>query len=390
MTTWKNEPVLIIGGGIGGLTLAIALDRAGIRCEVFERAPELKEVGAGVGVWMNAMKVLDRLGVGERIREIGQPLQIAELCSEKGHVLSRTDIAKILGEPDAGCYLLHRAELHAALAEQLPEGVIRTNHECVRIEETQEEGVTAHFADRTSAKGALIVGADGINSVVRAHLWGREKPRYSGQTAFRGVVDFQLPDLVHNMREIHGAGKRFGICPLSNDRIYWFATLNAPEGKMIDFAERQKFLLAEYKDWLWQAPEIIAATKSEKILQNDLVDRPPIDQWSRGAVTLLGDAAHPTTPNLGQGACMAIEDAMVLTRNLAGHTNLQDALQSYEQARHERTASIVNQSWTLGTLAKWKNPFAVRLREIILRATPESVARRAIRKQAGFDAGNLS
>ena len=159
---------------------------------------------------------------------------------------------------------------------------------------------------------------------------------------------------------------------------------------MIDFGERQKFLLAEFKDWLWEVPKIIAASPSEKILQNDLVDRVPIKQWSRGAVTLLGDAAHPTTPNFGQGACMAIEDAMVLTRNLVRHTNLQDALQSYERARHERTANIVKQSWTLGTLAKWKNPFAVRLREMILQATPESFTRQAIRKQAGFDAGNLS
>jgi len=178
--------------------------------------------------------------------------------------------------------------------------------------------------------------------------------------------------------------------PLSDKRIYWFATLNAPEGKMIDFAERQKFLLAEYKDWLWEVPQILAATPSGKILQNDLVDRVPIKQWSRGAVTLLGDAAHPTTPDFGQGACMAIEDAMILTRNLVGHTNLPDALQSYEQARYERTATIVKQSWTLGTLATWKNPFAVRLRELIFRATPESFARQAIRKQAGFDAGNLS
>jgi 2-polyprenyl-6-methoxyphenol hydroxylase-like FAD-dependent oxidoreductase len=177
---------------------------------------------------------------------------------------------------------------------------------------------------------------------------------------------------------------------LSNNRIYWFAALNAPEGKMIDFAERQQFLLAEYKDWLWEVPKIIAATPSEKILQNDLVDRVPIRQWSKGAVTLLGDAAHPTTPNFGQGACMAIEDAMILTRNLVRHANLTDALQSYEQARYERTASIVKQSWTFGTLATWKHPVAVRLREMMLRATPEFFTRQAIRKQAGFDAGNLS
>lgn len=389
MTVGKIEPVLIIGGGIGGLTLAIAMRRAGIRCEVFERAPALKEVGAGVGVWINALKVLDRLGVGDRVRAIGQPLRMAELCSDKGQFLSRTNIAEILGEPDAGCYLVHRAELHAALAQELPADVVKTNHECVRIEETPD-GAAVHFADQPSAVGALIVGADGINSVVRAHLRGREKPRYSGQTCFRGVIDFPLPDVVDNLREIHGAGKRFGICPLSDNRIYWFAALNAPEGRMIAFADRQDFLLAEYKDWLWDVPKIIAATPSGKILQNDLIDREPIKQWSSGAVTLLGDAAHPTTPNFGQGACLAIEDAMILTRNLIGHAKLRDALHSYEQERYRRTASIVKQSWTFGTLAKWKNPFAVRLRETIFRTVPEAFARQAIRRQAGFDAGNLS
>jgi 2-polyprenyl-6-methoxyphenol hydroxylase-like FAD-dependent oxidoreductase len=253
-----------------------------------------------------------------------------------------------------------------------------------------ETGVAVHFANQPSAKGTIVVGADGINSVVRAQLWGREKPRYSGQTCFRSVVNFQFPDGIPVLREVQGAGKRFGICPLSKNRIYWYAAFNAPEGKLIDFDKRQKLLLEEYKDWLWKVPKIIANTPSETILQNDLIDRVPIKRWSKGAVTLLGDAAHPTTPNFGQGACMAIEDAMILTRNLVKHRNVQDAFQSYEQERNKRTSKIVNQSWTFGTLAKWKNPFAVRLRELLVRATPEFVMQQTIRQQAGFDAGDLS
>ncbi|MBC7929437.1 MAG: FAD-dependent monooxygenase [Rubrivivax sp.] len=384
----KIEKVLIIGGGIGGLTLAIALHRAGIPCTVFERAPELKEVGAGVGVWANAVKVLDRLGVGDSLREIGMPLAVAELCSDTGRVLSAANLTEVVREAGAACYVLHRAELHAALAEQLPEGAIKTDHECVGLEETGA-GVTAHFANGASAEGTLVVGADGINSVVRAQLWGREKPRFSGQTAFRAVVKFDVPDK-RVMREAHGAGKRFGICPMSKDRIYWYAAFNAPEGRMIDFDKRQKLLLEEYKDWCGQAPDIIAATPSETILQNDLVDRVPIKRWSKGAITLLGDAAHPTTPNFGQGACMAIEDAMVLTRNLLRHANLRDALQSYEGERAKRTTSIVKQSWAFGMLARVKNPLVVRVRELLVRATPEFLIQQTLRSQAGFDAGDLS
>lgn len=384
----KLEKVLIVGGGIGGLTLALALNRAGIPCSVFERAPELKEVGAGVGVWANAVKVLDRLGVGGRVREIGIPLEAAELCADTGRVLSRVNLTEVVREAEATCYVLHRAELHAALAELLPEGAIETDHECVGVEETSA-CVTARFANGTSATGTLLVGADGINSVVRAQFWGREKPRYSGQTAFRGVVEFDVSDK-RVMREVHGAGKRFGICPMSKGRAYWYAAFNSPEGKMIDFDKRQRLLLDEYKDWRGQATEIISATPSEAILQNDLVDRVPIKRWSKGSITLLGDAAHPTTPNFGQGACMAIEDAMVLTRNLIRHANVRDALRGYEAERGKRTASIVKQSRIFGTLARWKNPFAVRVRDLLVKATPEFVMRQTLRRQAAFDAGDLS
>lgn len=383
----KIENVLIVGGGIGGLTLALALGRANIPCTVFERAPELKEVGAGVGVWTNAFKVLDRLGVGTRIRAAGAPLRVAEMCSPDGRVLSRSHLDEVVPEAGAACYVLHRAELHAALAEQLPAGTIRTNHECVGVE-GGEAGVTIHFAGGASAKGTLLVGADGINSTVRAHLWGRAKPRYAGQTCFRAVIKMKADDGV--MREIHGAGKRFGISPMSDGRIYWYAALNAPEGKMIDFVDRQRWLLAEFKDWRWNIHQIISATPSGAILQNDLVDRVPITRWGTGAITLLGDAAHPTTPNFGQGACMAIEDAMILTRHLLRGGRVPDALRGYEQERSGRTATIVKQSWTLGALAKWEHPLAVRLRELIVRATPQSLMRQTMRKQAGFDAGNFS
>lgn len=382
--------VIIVGGGIGGLTLAIALQHAKIPFEVFERAPELKEVGAGFGLWANAVKVLDRLGVGARLREIGMPLHVGEMCSDKGRTLSRANLSEAASatDGDAGCYTLHRAELHAALAEQLPPSVIKTNHECIGVEETDAD-VKVHFANGTKAEGTLLVGADGLKSVVRAHLWGREKPRYSGQTCFRGVVDFETSDR-HVVREVHGAGKRFGICPMSKNRTYWFAAFNAPEGEMIDFDKRQEILLKEFKDWRWQVPELIAATPSETILQNDLVDRVPIKRWSKGAITLLGDAAHPTTPNLGQGACMAIEDAMVMARSLMKHANLSDALQSYEQARNKRTASIVRQSRSFGKLANWKHPFAVWMRELLVQATPQFLIQQAIRSQSSFDAGDLS
>lgn len=381
------DKVIIIGGGIGGLTLALAFCRVGISVEVYERAPELKEVGAGLGVWSNAVKILNRLGVKERIEEIATPFRFAAVCNDKGQTLSNMNMEKFAKEIGTSSYLMHRAELHAAIAEKLPADVVKTGHECVKIEQ-DESTATAYFSNGSTANASLLIGADGINSIVRATLWNDGKPRYSGQTCFRAVTNFAAKDS-DTLREVQGTGKRAGFCPLNKECIYWFAVINAPEGKMIPFEERRDFLLKKFDGWLYQIPEVIASTPSEKILQNDLVDRVPITQWSKGRITLIGDAAHPTTPNLGQGACMAIEDAMVLTRMLIQHSTHQEAFASYEKERLARTSKIVKMSWMFGKMAGWENSFTVKLRETLARATPKFLLEKEFRNQVGYDAGEL-
>lgn len=383
----EAEKVIVIGGGIGGLAFALALSHLGIPVEVYERAPELKEVGAGLALWSNATKVLKRLGVDESLKEIALPLKQAEVCSNKGRTLSAMNFEPIVEEIGTHCYLVHRGDFIRVIAENLPAGIVKTGHECVKIEQ-DESGVTAHFANGETAKGSILVGADGINSIVRTHLWNDGKPRYSGQTCFRSVVNFHLKS--QTFREIQGAGKRIGIGQLSNDRVYWFAVINAPQGKMIAFEKRRDFLLSEFDGWLYQVTKVIVATPSEKILQNDLVDRVPIKQWSKGRITLIGDAAHPTTPNLGQGACMAIEDAMVLARMLQKHKSHQEAFATYEKERLARTSRIVKMSWTVGRMAGWESLFAVKLRELMARATPAFLMKREFLYHVGYDAGNLS
>jgi 2-polyprenyl-6-methoxyphenol hydroxylase-like FAD-dependent oxidoreductase len=369
------------------LTLALALRKVGLNCEVYERAPELREIGAGIGVWTNALKVLDRLGVGARVREIGLPLSYGAICNPRGRTLSRLHTGEVAGEEGAGNYVIHRAELHAALAAGLPSEIIKTGHEATALE-PDDTGVSVRFANGHSARGDLLVGADGLKSIVRAALWGPGALRYSGQTCFRGIAALPPPD-ADTLREIQGAGRRFGIAPLRGNRVYWFACYNAPEGQMVPFAERQALLLQTYRGWPWQVEELIAATPAEKILQNDLHDRAPLPQWSQGRITLLGDAAHPTTPNFGQGACMAIEDALVLARELAHAADFSQAWHSYEAQRRARTARIVAQSWTFGRLAAWRHPLAVWLRETATRATPSFVMRRTFRQLVAYNAGDL-
>ncbi|MBS1793714.1 MAG: FAD-dependent monooxygenase [Acidobacteria bacterium] len=383
----KIDKVLIVGGGIGGLTFGLTLRRVGIPFEIFERAPELKEVGAGVGLWANAVRVLDRLGVAGEIRALGQPLKWGEIANWKGRVLSRTDISENLEKRDAACYVVHRAELHAALARQLPGETIKTDHECTGFE-ADGGRVIVHFKNGATAEGTLVVGADGLNSMIRRQLWDDGRPRYSDQTCFRAVVETDYAD-TDVLREVQGAGRRFGLCPLGKGRLYWFAALNAAEGRMIPFADRPRFLTGRYAGWAYRIPELIAATAPEKIIQNDLVDRVPLEKWSAGRATLLGDAAHPTTPNFGQGACMAIEDALVLTRALVENDRLSAAFEAYEAARRPRTSAIVNDSWKFGRLARWENPLAVGLRETLVRLTPDSVTAKMLRRQIDYDAGPL-
>jgi 2-polyprenyl-6-methoxyphenol hydroxylase-like FAD-dependent oxidoreductase len=381
-----NKPIIIIGGGIGGLTAALALQKIGVEVRVFERAPELKEVGAGLGLWLNAVLALDRLGVGEKIRSLASPLKFGELATPQGKVLSRMDIEKIIGVKDTGNFVMHRADLLSAVKDALPPGIIETDAECEKIEQ-DGGGVTAYFKNGKSVRGSLLIGADGLHSVVRKHLWGDSQLRYSGQTCYRGTAGIAAPE-ANLIREIQGAGKRGAVCPISEKRIYWWAALNAPRGEIDEPNKRREFLLKAFKGWGFGLPEMIAATESE-ILRNDLVDRQPLPKWSRGRVSLLGDAAHPMLPNLGQGACTAIEDGFILSRNVAESGLNEEALKNYERARIPRTTKIVKQSWNFGIPVKWESFLAVWFREKLMTSLPESVTYNLMRDNVCYDVGKL-
>jgi FAD-dependent urate hydroxylase len=381
-----SDAVAIIGGGIGGLAVAVALRQIGVRVRVFERAPELSEVGAGLGLWMNALRVLDRLGVGERIRRLGAPLRVAEVCASGGAVLSRIDLQEVISETGAANYVLHRADLHAALLEQLPEGVVTTGAECVGVEQSADE-VVGHFRDGAPLRTPLLIGADGLHSVVRGALWGGGALRYSGQTCYRGIAPFAPAD-PHVLREVQGAGQRAAVCPLGANRVYWWAAVNAPAGEADEPGARKERLLEQFRGWAYQVPEAIAATTGS-ILRNDLVDREPLKRWSQGRVTLLGDAAHPMLPNLGQGACTAIEDGLVLARAIVEHGPTPRALQAYEAERIGRTTKVVRQSWNFGIPARWERSWAVWLREQLVRHTPPRVLASVMRQHLEYDAGRL-
>jgi 2-polyprenyl-6-methoxyphenol hydroxylase-like FAD-dependent oxidoreductase len=222
------------------------------------------------------------------------------------------------------------------------------------------------------ATGDLVIGADGINSVVRAGLLSDGRPRYAGYTAWRAVA--RIPESLVPAGycwETWGRGVRFGITRIGQGRVYWWAAKNAPEGGRDSDAKAA--LLETYRDWASPVPQIIEMTARDAIFRNDIIDRVPVHGWSRGRVTLLGDAAHPTTPNLGQGGCQAIEDGVVLAKKLIGTTDVGAALRSYEHSRYARAAAVTRASWRFGVAGHWENPLACWVRDTTASLIPRAV-----------------
>lgn len=378
-----DTEAIIIGAGIGGLATAIALQQRGIAVQIFDRIAEFQEVGAGLSLWPNAVKSLQRLDLQAALQTLRVPETAGGIYSAQGRELftiSTTELHKKFG---AATIVVHRAELQAAMLAKLDAATIHLNQRLLRFEQNAEK-VTAFFDNGEQVSGKLLIGADGIHSVVRQQLFGSNKLRYAGYTAWRGVTSQPQQPLLFG--EFWGCGARFGIMPLSENRVYWFAAKNAPISQPDKVAGRKVELLEIFDGWQSSVPAVIAATPPEVILHNDIYDFNPLPEWTRGAVTLLGDAAHAMTPNLGQGACQAMEDAVVLASCLANTKIIPEALQQYQRQRLKRANRIVRQSWQIGKVAQWGNPMACRIRNEGFRLLPASLKIRQVAPIIGYEA----
>jgi 2-polyprenyl-6-methoxyphenol hydroxylase-like FAD-dependent oxidoreductase len=361
---------IVIGAGIGGLSAGIALRRAGIDVEVYERADALTEVGAGLSLWANAIHSLELLGLGEALRSFSATYAVAGIRTPEGDILSAPsrDLERTLG---VLCVVLHRMELQEILLAAFGRERVSLGARCERFQQ-DHAGVTAYFADGRQASGDILIGADGLHSAVRAQLHGRQPPRYAGYTAWRSVVRFDTTGV--RASETLGFGARFGLVPMSGNRVYWFATETTREGGRN--ADEKGHLSRLFRAWHEPIEALIEATPPSAILRNDIYDRPVLRRWGAGRATLLGDAAHPMTPNLGQGACQALEDAVVLARCLRQDQDPVAALRVYERQRIPRANAIVNRSRRVGAVAQWRHPLAVSLRNaLVSRVSPEAQAR---------------
>jgi 2-polyprenyl-6-methoxyphenol hydroxylase-like FAD-dependent oxidoreductase len=358
--------VVIAGAGIGGLATAIAIGRAGHEVEVLERAPVLGEVGAGVALWPNGQRALEALGID---LTGGLPVRGLEFRSRRGRLLMETPVADLRARYGHDLVLVHRAELHSLLLDAVGRDRVRAGAEVVAFEE-DVAAVAVGLASGHRRQADVVVGADGLRSAVRRHVLADGEPRYSGATCWRGVAPFPIDD----GRAVNwlGTGTEFGIFPLRDGRAYWFAVANRPEREAEPVGGRKADVLGVFGSWPDPVSAVVAATADRDVLRNDLYDRPGARTWSKGRMTLVGDAAHPMLPNAAQGASQALEDAVALGDALAGHP-YQQAFSVYEARRLRRANRFVGQSRATGRSIQSASPIVAALRDLVLANLPRSV-----------------
>jgi 2-polyprenyl-6-methoxyphenol hydroxylase-like FAD-dependent oxidoreductase len=371
--------VIIIGAGIGGLTAALTLLRSGLEVQVFEQAAELREVGAGIQISPNATRLLHRLGLAEPLRQVAvRPRALEMRRWQDGQVLSRQPLAEVCEATfGAPYYHLYRPDLLAVLASALPGGIVHLGHRCVGLQQS-ESGAAVTFADGLTVNADVVVGADGIHSTVRELLFGPESPRFSGSIAYRGLVPAERLEHLQMERNssawlgpdrhfVHyyvGAGRFVnfvGVVPGKDWRVEsWSA-----KGEVAD-------ALAEFATWYPQIQQIIRAVDFTN--RWGLYDRDPLDHWSVGRVTLLGDAAHAMLPFMAQGAVQSIEDAVVLAKCLESVdcTNVPTVLRRYEEIRRPRASQVQAYARRNGTVFHLPDGEAQRQRDAHLAAAAGS------------------
>ncbi|TNE70724.1 FAD-dependent oxidoreductase [bacterium] len=344
--------VAIIGAGITGLTTAHALLKEFPTWEVhiYEKSPVLNEVGAGIMLHPNALKVLDYLGVGETIRDAGQQLAKAVITRADLKPIKKSDI-DLLTDKDGNTIIgIHRARLQSILADSLPQQRIHLNSELLDVI-FNESSVDLKFS---TSKGTFdfVLAADGIHSQARSFILPNSKKRYSGQTCWRGISTLKLPEHLHHAAfEAWGNKLRFGIAPISDTEIYWFAVHSESAGGKDTKETLQQDLLDLFHEFNPIIRELIQSTPVQKILRNDISDLERIPVWHKNRMCLLGDAAHATTPNMGQGACQGIEDAFYIAQILLLESNPEKAFTLFEKKRREKVDMVVNTSWKIGKAA---------------------------------------
>jgi 2-polyprenyl-6-methoxyphenol hydroxylase-like FAD-dependent oxidoreductase len=390
-TIVSGDRALIVGGGIGGLATAYALLRQGMDVVVFEQADDVRKIqlGGGFHMWTNAARALQRLGLYDQVQAIGAPLDVTEYRTASGKLLASWPIGEIARENGVIDVGVSRQDLQALLLEAVGGDRIRLGARATGFEQ-DGDGVRLGLSDGLEERGGLLIAADGLRSTIRAQIHGEREPRYAGYTQWQSLIPDQgYPLPSHVERVLFGPGARAILHRVGGERLFWAAVLYGEEDSPVARAGKDT-LLERFAGWQEPVAAAIAATPQEHIARLQIYDREPLSSWGVGRVTLLGDAAHPMTTNLSQGACQVLEDAAALARCLRGGDHIEAALRSYEQTRIRRTSPIVKQSSRIARVGSWKRPLACALRDRMTSVTLGGPVLKAHRRFVAAEDGGRS
>lgn len=369
----QNADILIIGAGIGGLTTAVACNQKGFSTIILERASELSEIGSGIWLAPNALQVYEMLGLVDELTALGHPIYQIKLCSTYSGEVRVTDINERWEQCKYPILAIQRIRLQKFLAKQLGSERIVFGAQINNIEQ-DEEGITVQLADDKRITARILVGADGLNSQVRRSIFHSNGLRYSGMSSFRGIAKPSHPmQETHTSYEIWAPGCRLGTSFISTDEMYWYLTFDAKLQNHFPPEMRHQTALALVKKYFANHIELIQQTDPKQIIQTDLSDLKIIKKWTHQRVCLLGDAAHATTPNLGQGSAQAIEDSMALALSLKKYGLTPKALNVYNTVRVKKAHYVVNKSWEIGKICHLRCKPLQAVRDFAMRWTPNFI-----------------
>lgn len=355
--------VVIIGAGIGGLCTGIALKQLGHEVRIYEQVREVRPVGAALSLWSNGIKCLNYLGLGRQVAALGGMMDnMAYMDGLTGAVMTQFSLAPLVQQVGQRPYPVSRAELQLMLMDEFGLGDIRLG---TRMASLDDDGttVTATFTDGTTDSGDMLIGADGAHSLVRTHVLG-EAPqrRYVGYVNWNGLVTIDEAIAPKDQwTTFVGEGKRASVMPIAGNRFYFFFDVPLPAGLPNEREAYRDLLGGYFSGWAPPVQRLIGAIDPQTTNRVEIHDIEPFLTWAKGRVAILGDSAHNTSPDIGQGACMAMEDAVVLAQSLRTHTlGIEDALVRYQNRRAERARDLVLRARRRGDVTHGKDPAAMR------------------------------